>query len=164
MSLLNMAGVARPVRIPAKSSLATSIAFSIFSSASRRVSSIMLGSFSGARGAGRRSWCGQSGARCAPSLSRGRSSPGGDQRPDPLTTQGVHDVALALHAEDDHGQLVVHPEAEGRCVHDAQTLLEGFGVGDLVVLAGVRVGAGVGVVDPVDAVLAHENRIALDLE
>src|SRR6266536_1745766 len=35
-----MAGCARPVRIPAKSSLATATAFSIFSSASRRVSSI----------------------------------------------------------------------------------------------------------------------------
>src|SRR5690242_7387426 len=108
-----MPGVARPVRIPAKSSLATSTAFSIFSSASRRVSSIMLGSFSGAlvRDTSR----GVVSLAHAPSRSRGRrGSPGGDQRPDPLTTQGVHHVALALHAEDDHGQLVVHAEAEGR--------------------------------------------------
>ena len=38
-----MPGLARPVRMPAKSSLATSTAFSIFSSASRRVSSIIVG-------------------------------------------------------------------------------------------------------------------------
>jgi hypothetical protein len=36
-----MAGVARPVRMPPKSSLATETAFSIFSSASRSVSSII---------------------------------------------------------------------------------------------------------------------------
>ena len=44
-----MPGVARPVRMPAKSSLATSTAFSIFSSASSRVSSIIVGSFAAAR-------------------------------------------------------------------------------------------------------------------
>ena len=40
MILENIAGVARPVRIVANSSLANSIARSIFSSASKRVSSI----------------------------------------------------------------------------------------------------------------------------
>ena len=42
MILLNIAGLARPVRIAAKSSFATETAFSIFSSASRSVSSITL--------------------------------------------------------------------------------------------------------------------------
>ena len=42
MILLNIAGCARPVRIAAKSSLATETALSIFSSASRRVSSITV--------------------------------------------------------------------------------------------------------------------------
>jgi hypothetical protein len=38
--LENIAGLARPVRTVARSSLATDTAFSIFSSASKRVSSI----------------------------------------------------------------------------------------------------------------------------
>src|SRR5689334_18545323 len=132
-----MPGVARPVRMPAKSSLATSTAFSIFSSASRRVSSIMVMLLVGRRSGGRR--------RDVVGVPGGGlgTSPRGDQRSDLLTTQRPHDVALPLHAEDDHGQLVVHAQAEGGGVDDAQAALEGLVVRDLVVLAGVRVGAGV---------------------
>src|SRR6478752_5434869 len=102
-----MPGWARPVRMPAKASLATSTAFSIFSSASNKVSSIIgaallhichaagaaVGS-SVSNGAGRRAHC----ARAA--------SAGGDQRADALPEERAGDVAVALHAEDDHREPV----------------------------------------------------------
>src|SRR3954471_19773732 len=98
-----MPGFARPVRMVAKSSLATSIAFSIFSSASRRVSSITVAPSSRhVLGRG----CASPGARSAGAL------PGRDQRADPLTPHGACDVPVLLHTEHDHGQLVVHTQAE----------------------------------------------------
>src|SRR6476661_10720769 len=127
MSLLNMPGVARPVRMPAKSSLATSTAFSIFSSASSRVSSIMSApSRPSSASSGRVRRIGShrplSGLGCGVS----KRSVGGDERPDLLTADGALHVAIALHAEHDHGQLVLHAEAEGRGVHHSQPLLEGL--------------------------------------
>ena len=62
----------------------------------------------------------------------------------------------------------LHPgrldEAEGRGVDHLEVLLDGLLVGDALELAGVGVGPRVGVVDPVDAVLGHEHRVALDLQ
>src|SRR4029453_9255314 len=105
-----MPGLARPVRMPAKSSLATSTAFSIFSSASKSVSSIILS----------RCFLGVSGRVpvCV------RASHGGDERADPLTLQRARDVSFAFHAEHDHRQLVVVAEAERRLVHDPKPLLQ----------------------------------------
>src|SRR3954453_3635162 len=142
MTLLNRAGVARPVRMAAKSSLATSTAFSIFSSASRRVSSITVAP-SSRRRRRRPSWT----ARRAPST-------GCHERADPLTPDRARHVPLTLHPEHDHGQLVVHAQAEGRRVDDLQALAQRLAVGDLLELAGAGVSAGVGRVDAVDAVLA----------
>jgi hypothetical protein len=42
-------------------------------------------------------------------------------------TQGAGDVAVALHAEDDHGQLVVHAEAEGGGIDDLEAGAERLG-------------------------------------
>src|SRR5438046_265687 len=99
-----MAGVARPVRIVANSSLANSIARSIFSSASKSVSSITcsVASF-------RRSSCGGQ-------LTRLRVADwrllGGDQGADLLTADRADDRVLALGTEDQHRQLVVPAQAQ----------------------------------------------------
>src|SRR5688572_33110961 len=130
MILEKMAALARPVRIAANSSRAWAMAPSIFSSASRRVSSITL----------------------APSC-RDRSA-GGDQCPDLLTTDGLDDGVLPLRAEDQHGQAVVHAEAERGRVGDPQPLPERFAEGDGVDLTGGRVDARVGGLAAVDAVRA----------
>src|SRR6478752_4963003 len=107
-----MPGCARPVRMPAKASLATSTAFSIFSSASNRVSSIIA--------AGLLRICRAASAAVGSSVSNGAGgrahsargpSGGGDQRADLLAEQGAGDVAVTLHAEDDHRELVVHAQA-----------------------------------------------------
>src|SRR3954471_13162991 len=100
-----MPGLARPVRMVAKSSLATSKALSILSSASSNVSSITSGSSF-------RRWVGTAGS---PSYLSGV-----DQRPDLLTADGPDDVSLALHPEDDHRQLVLLGQRERRRIHHAQ--------------------------------------------
>src|SRR3954453_23461013 len=151
--------------MPAKSSLSTSTALSIFSSASNIVSSIMAlwlprPSFVGWFVC---FWC------CwglAPWAGRGRRaySGVGDERADLLTEQGPRDVSRAFHAEHDHGELVLHAEAEGRRVHHPQALHDRVVEGDRLELLGVGVGARVGVVDAVDAVLGDEHGVALDLE
>src|SRR5919107_6378450 len=140
MILLNMAGFARPVRMAANSSLATSTALSIFSSASRRVSSITAAP------------CGSGGGRWAAQDSDARSWPGSPARPtsarddpraDPLTPDGAGDVAITLHAEDHHRQVVLHAEAEGGGVHHAQAAPDRVREGHGLEQAGVRGGAGV---------------------
>src|SRR5206468_1581834 len=108
----------------AKSSLATSTAFSIFSSASRRVSSITVAP-SSRRHVRRPAWT----ARRGP-------SPGRHERADPLTPDRTRHVPLALHPEHDHGQLVVHAQAEGGGVDDLEALPQRVAVGDLFELAG----------------------------
>src|SRR3954453_19514995 len=105
----NIAGVARPVRIAANSSLACSTALSIFSSASKRVSSIT--------GSSRlllflKSLC-------------------GDQGADLVAADGTDDGVVPLGAEDQHGQVVLLAEAEGGLVGHLEPapeqLLEGRG-------------------------------------
>src|SRR5689334_5020586 len=99
MILPNIAADARPVRIAANSSLACSIARSIFSSASRRASSI--------------TWSVASFDWRLVAASAGR-----DQRSDLLTADRPHDGLATLGGEHHHGQLVVHAQAErGRVDH-----------------------------------------------
>src|SRR6516162_11436948 len=106
-----MAGCARPVRMTANSSLATATAFSIFSSASKRVSSIT--------------------AAPVPSLACPRLLTAGvgilrpaDQRADLLPAYCSHDVTLFHQVEDDNGQAVVHAQAHRRGIHELQSQAE----------------------------------------
>src|SRR3954468_10180434 len=111
MILENIAGVARPVRITANSSLACSIARSIFSSASKSASSIT---------------CSVASLGVRPAV---RKSGGGDQGTDLLAAHRLDDRVFPLGTEDQHRQPVVHAQAErGRVDHPqtlAQRLLEG---------------------------------------
>src|SRR6185369_3842989 len=95
----NMPGFARPVRIDERSSRATDTAFSIFSSASKRVSSITV------------------------LFSRRYRSPGllpsgGDQCSDLLTCHRPGDIAVCEQVEHQDRHSVVHAEAERRGVGD----------------------------------------------
>src|SRR5215813_5630807 len=121
----NMPGVARPVRMAANSSFANSTARSIFSSASKRVSSITwsLASFECAAVLLCRPYGPVRVAapdRPARRGDSGRWRGGGDQCADPFAAEGPHDRVGALSAEDQHGQAVVLAEAERRRVDHAQ--------------------------------------------
>src|SRR5215210_1473517 len=97
------AGVARPVRMPAKSTDAWWTALPILSTVSRRMSSIM--------GDGPATSC--------------------DQRTYRLPLEGAPDVARGHEVEHDDGQLVVHAEGDGRGVHDPEAAVEDLDVVDL---------------------------------
>src|SRR6187200_1077977 len=135
-----MLGFARPARIAANSSRVTSTALSIFWSASRSVWLIVTAS--------PRWWSGVS----------------ADQRPDLLTLHDLEDVALGLHPEHDHRQLVLPAQGEGGLVHDPQALADGLVVRHPVELDRGGVLARVGGVDPVDAVLGHQDHLAPALQ
>src|SRR5581483_6292328 len=116
----NIAGVARPVRIVANSSLANSTARSIFSSASKSASSITFSTpIRGIRLLSGRSFDWRRSVRLL----------GGDQGADLLAGDRADDGVRALGAEDEHGQLVVQGQAQRGGVDDpqalAQRLLEG---------------------------------------
>src|SRR5581483_6693600 len=113
-----MPGLARPVRIDARSSRATATAFSIFSSASKRVSSITVPS---------------SVSLLASANSRG------DQCSDLLTCDGPGDIAVGKQVEDEDRHTVVHAEAEGGGVRDPKSAVDDLPVGDL----GEQLGVGV---------------------
>src|ERR1700727_2142036 len=98
---LNMLGFARPVRMVDRSSRLTATAFSIFSSASKRVSSIM----------------------CAP-LSCGH------QRSDFLTRDRPSDIAIGQQVENQDRYAIVHAQAEGGRVGHLQTAVDHFPVGN----------------------------------
>src|SRR6185369_14534987 len=99
MILANIAGLARPVRIVARSSLANSIARSIFSSASKSVSSITWVSLQSLVVAVQDGFC-------------------GDERADPLTSKCPDDGVVTLGSEDQHRQFVVPAQAQrGRVRH-----------------------------------------------
>ena len=55
-------------------------------------------------------------------------SVGRDDGADSLTTQGLRDGALALHAEDHHRQLVLHAQGEGGRVGYLEALLQHLAV------------------------------------
>src|SRR5437867_3459137 len=105
----NMPGLARPVRIAPRSSLATATAFSIFSSASKSASSIT--SF----------------------LQNLLGSSRSDECSDLLTGHRSCDIALGKQVENQHRHLVVHTQAERRGVGDTQPTLDDLSVRDLVI-------------------------------
>src|SRR5690348_7008482 len=106
----NMPGLARPVRIDAKSSRATATAFSIFSSASKRVSSITV-----------------------------LLPLGGDQCSDLLTCDGPGDIAVGEEVEHQDRHAVVHAEAERGGVGNPQSAVDDLAVRDLGEKLGVGV-------------------------
>src|ERR1700750_3216887 len=99
---LNMLGVPRPVRIVDNSSRLTPTAFSIFSSASKRVSSII-----------------------APLLSSRRN-----QRPDFLTRDSPSDIAVGQEIENEDRHAIVHAQAEGGCIGHLQPTVDDLAVRD----------------------------------
>src|SRR6478752_10726035 len=118
---LNMPGGARPVRMDDKSSRATVTAFSIFSSASKRASSITV---------------------YLPSS--------GDQCSDLLTCDGAGDIAGGQQVEHQDRHAVVHAEAERRRVGHPQTAVDHLAMGDRSEQFGVGILPGVVGEDPVD--------------
>src|ERR1044071_6399330 len=138
---LNIEGVARPVRTEERFSFATETAFSIFSSASRRVSSITTAPCSACS-------CLNPGPGEIPPGLEGRTATGGaHQGADLLTTDRSRDVPLGEEVEDEDRHVVVHAEAEGRGVGDVEAALQHLAVGDVVEHQRVRVDLGVGRVD-----------------
>src|ERR1700761_9644069 len=99
---LNMLGFARPVRIVERSSRLTDTAFSIFSSASKRVSSII-----------------------APLLSSR-----GHQRPAFLTRDGPSDIAVGEQVENQDRHAIVHAQAEGGRIGHLQPTVDYLAVRD----------------------------------
>src|SRR5690606_6205375 len=171
MILLNSEGCARPVRIVAKSSLPTETAFSIFSSASRRVSSITM--------------------TPSPCVCRlySRGSPtepghvtgivsrtlrptdiddgfdvGGDQGADLLAPDRPGDAVIHIEAEHHNRQVVVHAEAEGGRIGHIESLPQHFCVGDGDISARVRMRVRVGLVNAVNPTLTHEQPVTTDFQ
>src|SRR5258705_13530886 len=130
MMRATLPGVARPVRMAANSSLANSIARSIFSSASKRVSSI--------------TWSASFGRLRGSSTHDGRGLTGGDQGADLLAGDSAGDGVLALGAKDQHRQFVLLAQGERGRVDDLQTALQRLLEGHRIELARVRVGPWVG--------------------
>src|SRR5262249_41974508 len=118
----------------ANSSLANSIARSIFSSASKSVSSITSFLL----------WTDRSQSLIAAI----RAGLRGNERADPLTTQRSDNGALTLGAKHQHRQPVVHTEAERRRVDHPQPAAQRLGERDGVDLMGARVAARVGGIHP----------------
>src|SRR6476646_11040977 len=118
----NMPGLARPVRIVDRSSRATDTAFSIFSSASKRVSSIT----SPFPVAVARPWRPTPVATARPGVHQS----GGDQRSDLLTCDRSGDIAVDEQVEHQDGHAVVHAEAEGGRVGDLQATVDDLAVAD----------------------------------
>src|SRR5882757_9863780 len=121
----NIEGFARPVRTVLRSSRVTATAFSIFSSASKRVSSITA----------------------APVLLDAQAVlalGGADQCADPLTPYRATDVALGQQVEHDDRHIVVHAQAECRRIRDLEAALQHLAMCDLGEHLGGGVGLGVG--------------------
>src|SRR5215471_13581249 len=144
-----MAGCARPVRMTANSSLATATAFSIFSSASRRTSSITAAPVH--RVLSRRLAAGASIGRLA------------DQRADLLPAYCSHDVTLLHQVEDNNGQAVVHAQAHRCRVHDLQAQAEHLAIVKLVEPHRPGHLPWISIVDPVH-LGALEQRLGPDLQ
>src|SRR6478672_8821624 len=120
-----MLGCARPARIAANSSRVASTDLSILLSASLRMSLITA-----APDSSRTSLFGVERGPAVAAPRRG--SAGADQCSDLLTLHDPQDVALGLHAEDDHRQLVLPAQGERRLVHDAQAPAHRLVVGQVV--------------------------------
>src|SRR3979490_2930883 len=100
-----MAGGTRPVRMAGQASFASATPFSIFSSASKRTSSITSAPVSRVVSG---PW-----SRARPRPQTGSVVSRADQRADLLTSDGPDDVALTHQIEDDDGKIVVHAETDG---------------------------------------------------
>ena len=87
-----------------------------------------------------------------------------DDRSDTLPGHYPLDVPLVIHVEDVDGQRVVHAQRQRGRVHDREAALDRLVVGDLGDELGFGVGARIRVVDAVDAVLRHQQRVSVDLE
>jgi len=85
-------------------------------------------------------------------------------RADPLSADDALDVALVVEAEDVDRQAIVHAEGERCGVHDPETALQCLAVGQLGQESGVGLLVGITVVNAVDSVLAHQDRLRADLE
>ena len=106
----NIPGLARPVRMDDRSSRATDTAFSIFSSASKRVSSITAYSLIGPRVRG--------------------LLLGGDQCSDLLTCDRPRDISVGEEIEHQDRHAVVHAQAERGGVGDLQAAVDDLAVAD----------------------------------
>src|SRR5262249_7464171 len=100
----NIPGLARPVRIVDRSSRATDTAFSIFSSASKRASSIIC---------------------AAPALPSG-----GDQRSDFLTSPRTSDIPIGQQVEHQNRHAIVHTQAESGGIGYPEPAVDDFPVAD----------------------------------
>ncbi len=160
MILLNMAADARPVRMAEKSSLATSTALSIFSSASRSVSSITVAPSSAAAARDADPEVVPSGRRCL----RRRCSACGHERPDPLTSDGSCHVPLASIPNTIMGSRLSMHKLKAVASTTFKPWRSASVYVDLVELAGSRIGARVCRVHPVHGVLAHQHDVRADLQ
>src|SRR5512144_2852682 len=62
--------------------------------------------------------------------------PPGNERPDRFAHYDFLDVARDVEVEHDDGKVVVHTQGNGRCIHDAEVLLQNVDVGEPVELGG----------------------------
>src|SRR5207342_224659 len=88
---------------------------------------------------------------------------GRDDRAHALACRDPADVPLRQ-LEDIDRQTVVHAQAERNGVHHSQAPLDRLEVRELRNEACTRVLSGIAVVDALDCVLAHEDRLCPDLE
>src|SRR5687768_14035900 len=148
-----MLGWARPARIAANSSRVASTDLAIFWSASLRTSLITCLLLGG---------CSYVDESCGPV--RAGSAVAAHQRANLLTLHGPGDRAGGGQVEEHHRHVVVARQADGGGVGDLEVAGEVLVVAEVVELDGVGVVLGVGVVDPVDTLLAHQDDLAPGLE
>ena len=87
----------------------------------------------------------------------------GDRGADLLTRDDPGDVPLVGEVEDDHVDVVVAGQARRRGIGDLEAAVEELVVGQVVELDRLGVVLRVGVVDAVDALLAHQDDLGTDL-
>ncbi|MPM98202.1 hypothetical protein SDC9_145386 [bioreactor metagenome] len=85
-------------------------------------------------------------------------------RADAFAGDGTSDIGLVIEPEEEHIEIVVAGQADRGGVGHFQALGEELIVGELIVAIGLRMGVGVAVIDRVDAVLAHQQDLRLDLQ
>ncbi len=73
-----------------------------------------------------------------------------DEGADGVAAEGVGEVAGRGEVEDDDGDMIVHAEAERGGIHHVEPLRDTLVEGDGVVAFGIRVFAGVGIIDAID--------------
>jgi len=82
---------------------------------------------------------------------------------DVLTIDDAANIAWHLEVEEDHRQVIIPGHGDGSCVGDLKITRQKLIVGQLVKIVGVRVLLGITVVDAVNPLLTHEERIGSDL-